>query len=147
MRPYPVLLFLLAVVYTACRPGQPQVEQAQAEEEVDLNEFYNFYQSFHIDSAYQMDHIIFPLQGLPSNADSITIARNNFHWEREDWILHQPVDFETSEFRREILPLSEEIVLEKIVHRSGQTGMLRRFAKIGDDWYLIYFADLNRIRQ
>ena len=112
-----------------------------------MTDFFNFYQSFHMDSAYQMDHIIFPLQGLPADADSLTIAHNNFTWEQETWRLHYPIDFETSDFTRQITPLSDDIVVELIVHRSGQAGMMRRFAKMGDDWYLIYFADMNRIKQ
>lgn len=145
MRPL-IFAFLFGIAFFyACRPAAPSEEQTKPD--ADLTEFYAFYQSFHMDSAFQMDHIIFPLEGLPANVDSETLERRDFKWERENWNLHYPIDFETSEFRREIIPVSEDIVVEKIVHRNGQVGMLRRFAKIGDDWYLIYFADMNRIKQ
>ena len=139
------ILLLAMAFFSACRPGT--TENVNTRPGIDMTDFFNFYQSFHMDSAYQMDHIIFPLQGLPADADSLTIAQNNFTWEQETWRLHYPIDFETSDFTRQITPLSDDIVVELIVHRSGQAGMMRRFAKMGDDWYLIYFADMNRIKQ
>ena len=140
-----VLATLFATtLFLACRPGgAPQ----EALPPVDLSDFYAFYQIFHIDTNFQREHIIFPLQGLPANADSLTIAGNDFTWTADTWKWHRPVDFETSEFTRELTPLGEDIVVEMIVHRNGQTGMLRRFAKMDDEWYLIYFADLNRVKR
>jgi hypothetical protein len=145
MRRY-LLLLLALPFFQACQSGESPQQQTPPAADTDLSDFYAFYQSFHLDSTFQMEHIIFPLQGLPSNADSLTIARNDFYWQAEDWKPHRPVDFETSEYKREITPLSEDIVVEKIIHRSGQTGMMRRFVRMGDDWYLIYFADLNRVK-
>lgn len=138
MRWLPILLITLY----ACRPASTPQQQA-----VDLSDFYSFYQQFHLDTNFQKDHIMFPLQGLPANADSITIAAGDFTWTEDKWVIHRPVDFETSDFQRELVPMGESIVVEKIVHKNGQTGMLRRFAKMGDEWYLIYFADLNRIKK
>lgn len=138
-----LLTITIFVSAQACRPSAHPQNEGQPE--ADLSEFYSFYQQFHLDSAFQYAHIIFPLQGLPANADAETIESGNFFWTEDTWVLHRPVDFETSDFTRELLSLSDDIVLEKIIHRNGQTGMLRRFARINDEWYLIYFADMNRI--
>jgi hypothetical protein len=140
------IISLSATLLLSCSPGAGRQETPPASD-IDLADFYAFYQSFHIDSAFQMAHINFPLQGLPANADSLTIAQRNFLWQEDEWRLHRPVDYENSDYQREIIPLSEDVVVEKITHRNGQTGMLRRFARMGDDWYLIYFADLNRIKR
>ncbi|MCB9285360.1 MAG: hypothetical protein H6563_14920 [Lewinellaceae bacterium] len=146
---YLILIILsAAALLTACSPSDTSHEPPPpGEPAADLGDFYSFYQSFHLDSAYQMDHILFPLEGLPANADSATIANGDFRWQAEDWKLHRPVDYETSDYRRELIPISKDIVVEKIIHRNGQTGMMRRFARLGDEWYLIYFADLNRIKK
>ena len=140
------LLSLATALLLSCSSNSGKPGQSHSSD-VELAGFYDFYQSFHLDSSDQMSHIMFPLQGLPANADSLTIASGDYLWQEEEWMLHRPVDYETSEYLREIIPLSEDIVVEKIVHRNGQTGMLRRFARINDDWYLIYFADLNRIKR
>jgi hypothetical protein len=140
-----LLLFASSLILSCSSNSGSQPPQSSSD--IDLNEFYAFYHNFHIDSAFQMAHINFPLQGLPANADSHTIASGNFLWQEDEWRLHRPVDYENSEYQREIIPLSEDVVVEKITHRNGQTGMLRRFARMGDDWYLIYFADLNRIKR
>jgi hypothetical protein len=36
-------------------------------------------------------------------------------------------------------------MVERIVHQSGEYGMMRRFARLGGQWYLIYYAGLNSI--
>ncbi len=140
------ILFAIVAALQACRPSGPAEDQAVQTTSSLPSDFTNFYQQFHLDSNYQYDHIIFPMQGLPANADAETIESGNFYWTKDTWVLHRPVDFETSDFTRELIPLGDDIVMEKIIHRNGQTGMLRRFAKINDEWYLIYFADLNRIK-
>ena len=42
------------------------------------NDFQVFYELFHRDSSYQMEHITFPLEGLPDYADSVDIADGVF---------------------------------------------------------------------
>lgn len=107
--------------------------------------FSDFYQRFHLDSAYQMEHIIFPLEGIPDNADLETIQSATFRWQKENWQLMRPVDYQMSEYRRDFIPLTREMVLERIIHKSGEFGMVRRFAIISGDWHLIYYAGVNRL--
>ena len=145
----PLAIFLLAFV--AC--NNSSADQAATpppstpKEEIDLSDFYSFYKQFHSDSLFQIDHIVFPLEGLPNKVDSLTIASGDFRWQKEDWIMHRPVDYEMSDFKRQIIPLSDEMVIERIVHESGQYGMIRRFSKIVDEWYLIYYAGVNQLAQ
>ena len=144
---YQILFFMAAsALFIACRPSEPSQRSPKQGPEEELGDFYGFYQKFHQDSAFQMDHIMFPIEGLPPFADAATIAEGNFRWYPEDWVIQRPVDYENSDFQRELISLSEDMVVEKIKHRNGQVGMMRRFVKMGDEWYLIYFADLNRIK-
>ena len=113
----------------------------------DIQTFEAFYEEFHKDSTYQMLHITFPLEGLPSDADAETIAAGDFRWDAENWELHRPFNFATNDFERDLVAFGNDIVIEKIIHRSGQFGTIRRFAKMGDEWYLIYYAGMNRIAQ
>lgn len=107
--------------------------------------FSEFYQQFHRDSVFQMSHIIFPLQGIPDNADEETIQSGTFRWERADWNLMKPVDYQMSAYQREFIPLTDDMVMERILHENGQFGMVRRFAVISDEWHLIYYAGVNRL--
>lgn len=128
--------FLLALAaLSACR------SRAKA----DFSDFAVFYEKFHQDSAFQMAHIQFPMQGLPDNADSATLASNTFRWEPSNWKINKPIDFEKSGFSQQVQPLGDGLVIEKIVHESGKYAMLRRFAKLDDQWYLIYYAGLNPV--
>lgn len=109
--------------------------------------FADFYQKFHSDSLFQVEHIVWPLEGLPNNADSATVTSKTFHWTPEDWRMQHQFDFQVSEYKREIVPLTESLVMERIIHQSGQFGMVRRFAIVGGDWHLIYYAGVNRLMQ
>ena len=139
--PFALLLFF------ACH-NNPQKNAEIIPENVELPEgFSAFYQQFHQDSAFQMGHIVFPLQGIPDNADKATIDAGSFRWEREKWNLMRPVDYQMSEYKREFIPLTDEMVMERILHKNGQFGMVRRFAIISGEWHLIYYAGVNRLAQ
>jgi hypothetical protein len=107
--------------------------------------FLAFYQQFHDDSLYQLEHVIFPLQGIPAEADSASLADANFRWQRENWILHRPIEESGTDFARSFKKITDEMVIENITVANGQYGMQRRFSKSGDDWYLIYYAGMNRL--
>lgn len=135
---WPIILFAaLLLGMGACREKNSNGEPGE--------EFAQFYTRFHQDSAFQLAHINFPLKGMPDNALSKGIDPETFFWKREEWQIHLPIDFETSGFKRELASVGDGIVVERILHQSGDYAMLRRFAKLGDEWYLIYYAGLNPI--
>jgi len=123
-------------IFGACR----------SESQQELRKFDAFYQRFMSDSLFQMEHIIFPLEGLPDNADSATISSNTFRWERDNWVMHRRFDPQNSGFILEFIPFGDNLMVEKIVHRTGEYGMIRRFAKLDNEWNLIYYAGLNRMQ-
>ena len=137
--PFALLLFF------ACKDKPQQAAELTAEDLALPEGFSGFYTRFHLDSAYQMEHIVFPLQGIPDNADEAAINAGDHKWEKETWSLMKPVDYQMSEYERQFIPLTDEMVMERVLHKNGQYGMVRRFAVIGDEWNLIYYAGLNRI--
>jgi hypothetical protein len=144
-------LLLFIVLFWSCKNSSPETAAKQeTPATTDVASlppgFSEFYQRFHGDSLYQMEHIIFPLEGLPPDADSLSIAGGSFRWQQEDWVMHRQVDFQMSDFNRELIPVNELMVLERIVHKNGQFGMVRRFALVAGEWHLIYYAGLNRLR-
>lgn len=136
-----VLFFLCS-----CKNNTPAPPVSEAASQATLPEgFADFYQRFHTDSLFQMEHIVFPLEGLPDHADSTTIANNDFRWHPEDWTMQRAFDFEMSEYKRDLIPINEWVVQERIVRREGGFGMVRRFARVGGEWNLIYYAGMNRL--
>ncbi len=121
-----------AAFFVASCGGRP-AEQAPAELPAEYADFPEFYERFHTDSAFQMGHIQFPLMG---KSDTGT-------WQLTEWRLHRPVDYERSDFSREFTPLGEDILIETILHKMGDYGMVRRWARLGDEWNLIYYAERN----
>lgn len=133
-----VLLFIIA----SCKP---QLQEAN-DTNVDLPmDFQIFLEQFHSDSLYQINHINFPLQGIPTMMDSLYDA-SGYHWAKGDWVMHKGFDA-NEEFEQSFTLFTENMITEKITHISGKIEMERRFAKLDDEWHLIYYAAMNFIKQ
>lgn len=132
--------FILGVIAFSCSSEEKATGSGKI---TGVKDFDEFYLRFHRDTAYQAAHITFPLEGLPSNADSTTIAEGTFRWQRADWVAHKLID--DKEFTREFNGVGDMIIVENIRHNSGEYGMVRRWAKMDGEWYLIYYIGLNRI--
>ncbi|MFT5385106.1 MAG: hypothetical protein ACI8VT_002418 [Saprospiraceae bacterium] len=107
-------------------------------------DFETFYVRFHDDSLYQLTHVLFPLRGLPTNADSLTVTGGNFHWQESDWKMHQPFNSKKGEYQRNFLSLGD-VITEDISTKDG-FGMQRRFMKTDGEWYLIFYSAMNKMR-
>jgi len=136
--------FKLKKVTEGKAPAFQNTEISQQDSERLPEDFEAFYLKFHGDSLYQLDHIIFPLRGLPTNADSLTVTTGNFQWQKEGWNLHQPFNSNKGAYTREFLNLGD-VITEEIYTKDG-FGMQRRFMKTDDDWFLIYYSAMNKMR-
>ncbi|MCB0558408.1 MAG: hypothetical protein H6573_24350 [Lewinellaceae bacterium] len=146
MKWIPILLITtLSLSLFSCRDQNDSKLREQLPAE--YQDFADFYERFHQDSLYQMEHIIFPLEGLPRQADSTLIAGGAFRWQKDSWRMQRGFNLESSSFEQQLIPISEDLIIEKITHKVGDLAMQRRFARLGEDWYLIYYADLNRVKQ
>lgn len=137
---FPICLMLLVV---SCKNISNNKTTKPTEEE--LNSFASFYKQFHEDSTFQIQHITFPLQGLPERADSATLASGTFRWTRDNWKIQEALDPSNSQFEQDFLPFGESMIIEKLTHKKWGLAITRRFAKMDDGWYLIYYSGLNKV--
>lgn len=144
---YRLFLFCLIIAFLSCQNNREQAPQETQGTETDLSEFYTFYQQFHQDSLFQVAHITWPLEGYPNHAgmDSTFNRDQKYYWQKENWTMHRPIDYEMSEFKRRLTPITEDLIFEEITHKSGHYGMIRRWAKLSDGWHLIYYVGMNRM--
>ena len=133
-----LLLFAMLLAFSCKNKPKSEAIATSVGEEFDA-----FYQKFHTDTAYQKAHIQFPLPGLPSFADSITLVEKDYFWDKDLWVYHKLPDLDSSGFKRIINPMSESMLTEILINKKEKAAMERRFVKLGNDWYLIYYAGLN----
>ena len=138
LRPSFLVLLLTVLSLENCKP-KSHLKTEGAPVGFDL-----FYDRFHADSLYQMAHIRFPLEGLPYQVDSLTYASGTFRWQADKWIMHRPVD--TVGFDRSTRVITPTLIIETIKQRSTPYGISRRFMKDGEEWYLIYYSDMNQLK-
>lgn len=141
--------FLLLVLFLwSCGNEQNTTENTTVDEvnveSETMQSFINFYQKFLRDSAYQLAHIQFPIEVLPSNDDTTLVKGQTVYREAKDWKIHKAFTVEDSGFQSSFIPFSETVMIENITHTSGAFRLQRRFAYLHDGWYLIYYAEMQR---
>ncbi len=135
---FAILLFGL----WACKNQSASAPESGAVPTYETEEFKNFYEKFGKDSAFQMAHIVFPLEGMQGPKDTLEVPDPNFRWKQEDWVIHKPYDDMNGTFTREILDI-KGIVIERISDQSGKYTMERRFGKLSSGWHMIYYRELG----
>lgn len=136
--------FLSCLLTTlACKQSSKEVpETSNGEADFESEAFKTFYEKFSTDSAYQMDHIVFPLEGVRSLTDSLQKQDPDFKWQQNEWILHKPYNDQNGTFSREFKSMNG-LVIEKITDMSGTYSMERRFGKLSAGWHLIYYREMG----
>ncbi len=107
-------------------------------------DFVDFYDKFHQDSLFQMEHIVWPLQGDKSvQVDSFRYEKKNIQWQQADWRM-QRIDYNPNDYLRELQTLGDMMIIERIMTKSANYGVERRFAKQPDgSWALIFYSDMQ----
>jgi hypothetical protein len=109
-------------------------------------DFVEFFDTFHSDSVYQMNHILFPLEGLPNakNLDD-TVPTKRFYWQKKDWKKHNPFTDPSHQFDQWFEIINDRVIEHWIQMKNSNMFIHRRFAKLDDGWYLIYYAGLRPV--
>lgn len=136
--------FLTLVLFSFCKENKKD-GNIQEDYQKLPSDFETFMTQFHTDSLFQMEHITFPLQGLPMAVDSVEMTNGEFRWQPEDWTLHRPFDNENKEYKQNFTQITEDLIIERVTTNQGDFGMERRFYKMDNGWNLIYYAAFNRI--
>ena len=96
-------------------------------------DFGEFFLKFHSDSIFQMDRVLFPLQGYRSE-------ERDFYWNKEEWILHENAQIDTKIFTEEKV-VSETDVIHKVYIKDSGFYIERVFKVIDCKWYLVYYVE------
>lgn len=110
------------------------------------NDFLEFFERFHTDSTFQMATILFPLEGKKVKNNDSEAPFQPDYWYPEDWVLHKPYRDDLNEFNRTFDVFSTHLIIEYIYLKGGKIGMERRFAKMGDQWKLIYYTPMSLLQ-
>ena len=119
--------------HTSCKNNESNaatVDESVMDENTVIipEDFPSFYAKFHVDPEFQLNHIQFPLMG----------ASNEEKWTAETWEIHKPF-VDSGEFKRDIENVGG-IITETIMDNNGMFYIVRRFAKLGEDWKLIFYT-------
>lgn len=130
MKLYPI--FILLIIISSCK------DTSAPENTLELieipEEFVSFYQEFHTDSIFQMQHIVFPLR---QKSDSSK-------WQESEWVMHTGFSNTDSSLIREFDNF-KGIIIESIRDRNNAFMVQRRFAPSDSSYNLIYYEIKNKL--
>lgn len=109
-------------------------------------DFRTFYQRFHADSLFQVQHISWPLPGQTTEeTPEGELRRKSTYWERETWRFQRAVDFSAGEFKQQLRTVEGQYIVERISYAAAPNYALeRRFMRRSDgEWELVYYADMQ----
>jgi len=122
-----VLLFICS-----CNEKSPTTD---SNEVVEIPEsFVDFYERFHADSLFQMNHIVFP---LAQKSDSTK-------WLEDNWSLHKAFNSQDGNYSRSFDNFNG-IIIETIREKNNAFIITRRFAPSADSYNLIYYQIENKL--
>ncbi len=127
------MAFLMAT--QSCKQKSEDVLNAGIQEESIPESFFNFYNRFHTDSVFQMEHIAFP---IPEQEDGKKYTE-------ESWIINKAFSVDEVNYQRK-LQSTNGIIYEIIYHTQGIFTLERRFTKLSDEsWNLIFYKVSNEL--
>jgi len=134
-----VFIILIVAFLFSCKSNTDQNVQTSENQvmdqdvvEVELDStFVKFYNRFHIDSVYQLDHVVFPMKNT-HDSDVGPL------WTAENWVMHKPFSDMGGMFTLDYQVLGN-VVVEKINDYNGFFQMERRFGNLSSGWQLIYY--------
>lgn len=130
------IIILSLMFFMACK-NDKKITQAAPEVSADLPaSFMDFYERFHKDSVFQMQHIVFPLSEREDKAK----------WTRNEWQMHKGFDNFNGGFERDFVNFNG-IITETIREKNNTFIIQRRFAPSGESYNLIYYKIINHLEQ
>ena len=136
-----VFYFLRKSVFQKSTPTTSQVETTENQE---LPEnFVEFYNKFYSDSTYQMNHILFPLNGYAESNDSVRQMQAKT-WTVDDWKIHRPFNDMNGTFER-YFAVDGNVISEFHESTNGMFIAEKRFTPIRNEYQLIYYQDLAMV--
>jgi len=118
------------------KSGNSNSETSLVSENVE--KFEEFYEKFHLDSAFQLSRIKFPIKGNYSDFDTTS------NWTSENWeLMKLTIDkVDTLEYRIEF-EKKEKKVFEGVYCKDCGFSFECEFELIDNKWFLIYRQDNN----
>lgn len=133
--------FLFLLFLAACSGKQEASEVTESSSVLSTElpaGFHDFYDAFHSDSTFQLNHIVFPLEGKMVRKDSMETIALDKEYLAEDWKLHKPFKADAG-FNRNFTVMGN-LVIEKMADNMGLYTVERRWGMVDSTWSLIYYG-------
>jgi len=104
-------------------------------------DFLTFYHNFHQDSLYQIDHILFPLQGQRS--DSLG-QNNSYAWSDTTWKLHHPISFLGTTYEQ-VFQIAPGFITDIVYSEKYNLSMIRRFVRTSNSYQLVFYKEMGPV--
>lgn len=140
-----ILTTLILLISCNQKNSSEVVESDLPESEVTISfpdGFIDYYDRFHTDSSFQMNHIVFPLRSKTVTIDSTGTESSEMVYTAENWKMHKPFQNDDSYTRTH--QVIGNMVIEKIQDNMGLLEIERRWGVIDSTWNLIFYQTTEK---
>lgn len=143
------LILIICVLGMSCTSTPEETQNEELEQLSDLpSGFKDFYDRFHSDSIYQLQHIMWPLSSKVFENRERSYQQ---FWDSTNWKVHHAFAEDDELYQQEFRVVDDRLLTELIYLKIGGFAIERRFAFIDTAWYLIlyneYHSDENDSRR
>lgn len=145
LKKYSFWILVICITIVSCKSSSEESSTVPEDEVVDVRlpeGFHKFYEDFHSDSIFQLEHIIFPLKGQVAIVDTMEATSVEKIYTKDGWKLHKPF-VQDGSYQRNFVVLGD-MVIESIGDNMGLYQVERRWAKMDSTWNLIYYGTLEK---
>ncbi|KRD11447.1 hypothetical protein ASE21_07000 [Flavobacterium sp. Root901] len=105
----------------------------------EIENFNEFNIRFHTDSIFQLARVNFPIGGKSIN------GFKKHDWTLKNWEMMKNLVVETSQMKdyKHSLTKSDTLIVEKFWIPESGFEVERKFKRINNKWFLIYYNDVN----
>ncbi len=140
MRNSILILLLVTFCSFSCNRKREKLENYQIKNTAnEIENFDEFNVRFHTDSIFQLARITFPIGGKSIN------GFEKHEWKLENWEMLKNCVVEKSATKdyKHSLTKSDTLVVEKYWIPESGFEVERKFKRINNKWFLIYYNDVN----
>jgi len=140
MRHFILIVLLINFFTISCNRKKENLYNYQIRNTAtEIENFNEFNIRFHTDSIFQLARVNFPIGG--KSIDGF----EKHDWTLKNWVMLKTLVVETSQAKdyKHSLTKSDTLVVEKYWIPESGFEVERRFKRINNKWFLIYYNDVN----
>ena len=145
MSKYFILSLALFALFSCKNLNQKSSENTR-ENTTENADFTDFYEKFHSDSLFQVEHIAWPLNGMRAVEIDSQSVMQKYTWQPEEWTMHRLAILNNGDYEQELTWMDNDFVSERVRLKNSSFGLERHFSRFNNSWELVFYSEMHEMK-